>query len=370
MYKPAHALAAIFVVTMLMIGSVCFIPHVRADDTSSEKVPAPQISEFHNYNISESYNGQSQGNFDNEEWGISVHNGDMITRMTARNYSNTHGIYVDYSLNFNFYLGGKFYIAMFTMDQVVLIIGNDTLTIPLKNCERFELTYSPVVYVGNNPTFYCNATFINIRAHRDAPESAFDLTLINHFTGDWSQTSIKVEALLDFTDTDLGDYDAGVPFTAEVHYIMQLTDPASKAGPPDYNTIKPSKYTDSSLEYDLTYDNGSPYSLSKLDMDESYTVNNASGTRSAVGYSRIDSPNNAGGQMQYNPNSRVVTHGFPGLIYKDTLSMKSDPEVTVYHDRLNNGSGLMFIAVIGAIVAIAAVGAVFLFRRRKKRSTE
>jgi hypothetical protein len=196
--------------------------------------------------------------------------------------------------------------------------------------------------------------------------------LINHFIGDWYQTSIKVEALLDFTDANLGDYDVGTPFTAEVHYIMQLTDPASHAGPPDYNTIKPSRYTDSTLEYNLTNNNGSPYSLSKLDMNESYTVNNASGARSAVGYSRIDSPNNNNGQMQYNPNSRVVTHGFPDLIYKDTLTMKSDPEVTVYHDRVGSSllTTLMPIAAIGAIVAIAAVGAIFYFKRRRKKSAE
>jgi LPXTG-motif cell wall-anchored protein len=65
----------------------------------------------------------------------------------------------------------------------------------------------------------------------------------------------------------------------------------------------------------------------------------------------------------------VVTHGFPNLTYKDTLSMKSDPEITVYHDRVtaNAGTGnLIPMVAIGAIAAVAAIGAVVFMRKRKK----
>ena len=91
-----------------------------------------------------------------------------------------------------------------------------------------------------------------------------------------------------------------------------------------------------------------------------------------MGYSRIDSPSNSGGIVQYNHNSRVVTHGFPNLIYKGTLSMKSDPEITVYHDTVTNQSdaltSLMPIAVLGAIVAILAVVMVVFLKKRKQEA--
>jgi hypothetical protein len=372
MRNPAQTLIATFIVSLLIIGSLNLIPFTQAADLTPETVPAPQISDFHNFNKSESYNGQAQANYDNEEWGLTIAHGDMKTRITARNYSNSNGVFVDYGMNFNFYMGGKFYIAMFTIDQVVILIGNDTLIMPLKNCDGFELTYSPVVYDGTIPTMDCNITFKNIRAHPESPGSAFDLTLINHFRGDWNLTSIKVEALLDFTDTDLGHYAAGEPFTAEIHYIMQLTDPGMTGSPPDYNTIKPSRYTDTTLEYNMTQDNGSPYTLSKLDMQDSFTIYNESGAYSAMGYSRMDSPTSTpGSMMQYNQNSRVVTHGFPNLIYKDTLSMKSDPEIIVYHDRVTDQSNpetfWLPIGAVVAITAISAIGVVVFLKKRKKK---
>jgi predicted Abi (CAAX) family protease len=70
MNKPAPASFSIIVAALLILGSFCLIPLAQAADTTSEKVPAPQISEFHNYNKSETYNGQAQGNFDNEEWSM------------------------------------------------------------------------------------------------------------------------------------------------------------------------------------------------------------------------------------------------------------------------------------------------------------
>ncbi len=366
-------MTAILVASLLIIISLNTIPFARAADPTNENVPAPWITESHQYNKPEMNGNTVQGNYDNEAWGITITHGDMKTGIAARNYSNSNGVYVDYGMNFMFYIGGKFYIAMFTIDQVAIKIGNDTLITPLKNCDGFELTHSPVIYDGTIPTMECNITYKNIRAYSEAPDSAFDLTVLNHFRGDWNQTSIKVEALLDFSDTNLGQYNAGEPFTAEIHYIMQLTDPDLQLGPPDFNTIKPSRYTDTTLEYNMTLDNGSPYTLSKLDMQDSFTIYNETGAHSAMGYSRMDSPNDSSDSIvQYNHNSRVVTHGFPNLIYKDTLSMKSDPEITVYHDRVTDQSNPVTlwipIAAFGAVVAIAAIGTVVFLKRRKKKS--
>ena len=367
------SIATFLIVSIMIIGSLSLVPFAQADDPVPEKVPEPWISESHFYNKSDG--NSSTSNFNYEAWGITITHGDIKTGLSVRNYTNGNGVYVDYGQNIMFYLGGRFYIAMFTIDQVVIIINNNTLRIPLRNCADFELTYTPVKYDGTIPTMECNITYKKIRVYPSTPDSTFDLTILNHFRGDWNQTSIKVEALLDFSGMHLSQYSAGENFTAEIHYIMQLTDPNMKdAGPPDFNTIKPSKYTDTSLEYNMTRDDGSPYTLSKLEMNDNFTIYNASGAHPAVGYSRMDSPNSSGIDGQtYNHNSRVVTHGFPNLTYEDTQSMKSDPEITVYHDRVtaNAGTGnLIQMVAIGAIVAVAAIGAVVLIRKRKKNKQD
>jgi LPXTG-motif cell wall-anchored protein len=65
----------------------------------------------------------------------------------------------------------------------------------------------------------------------------------------------------------------------------------------------------------------------------------------------------------------VITHGFPNLTYKNTQSIKSDPEITVYHDRVGvtGNTNLALIAATGVIVAVAATGAVVFMRKRKKK---
>lgn len=369
MMRPSPVLATLVVGCLLMIGCVNLMPAAVADSTSSEKVPAPTISVTHVYNQTETYKGQAQSNFDNEAWGISIADGDLTTLISARNYSNSNSAFVDYNVYFNFYLDGKFYIAMFTIDQVLIKIANDSLVVPLKNCAGFDVSCSPVTYDDTIPTIECNVTYRDIRVFSDNPASAFDLTLLSHFRGDWNQSSIKVDALLDLRDTDLGQYAAGTSFTAEIHYIMQLTDPSIDLGPPDFNTIKPSRYTDTILEYNLTDDNGSPYSLSKLDMNDNFTIYNATGAHVATGSSRIDSPNETGTGMQYNHNARVVTHVFSNLTYKDTISIRSDPEIIVFHDRNGNASGLpIYVIPIAVVASVLVVTGAFLVMRKKRNS--
>ncbi len=363
-------IATFLIICVMIIGSLSLVPFAMADDSTPEKVPAPWATESHRYNYSDGDSNTSNYNY--EAWGITITHGDIKTGLTARNYTNGNGVNVDYGQNIMFYIGGKFYIAMFTIDQVVIMIGNDTLMVPLRNCAGFELTYSPVKYDGTIPTMECNITYKKIRVFSNAPDSTFDLTILNHFRGDWNQTSIKVEALLDFTDMNLGSYSAGENFTAEIHYIMQLTDPNMKdQGPPDFNTVKPSRYTNTSLEYNVNANTSSTYTLSKLEMNDNFTIYDGSGAHSAIGYSRMDSPNATGANGQtYNHNARVVTHGFPNLTYGETLSMKSDPEIIVYHDRIAETAGtgnLIPMVAIGAIVAVAAIGTVFFMRKRKNQ---
>ena len=358
------------IVSVMILGSLSLIPFAQADDPVPENVPAPLATESHRYDYSDGDSNTSNYNY--EAWAITISHGDIKIGLSARNYTNGHGTYVDYGQNIMFNLGSKFYIAMFTIDQVVIIIGNDTLLIPLRNCAGFALTYTPVKYDGTIPTMECNITYKDVLVSLGDPGSSFDLTILNHFRGDWNQTSIKVEALLDFSDMNIGTHSAGENFTVEIHYIMQLTDPNMKdAGPPDFNTVKPTRYTNTSLEYNMTRTDSTPYRLSKLEMNDGFTIFDGSGAHPAMGYSRMDSPNQTGANGQtYNHNSRVVTHGFPNLKYKDIQSMKSDPEITVYHDRVAETAGntnLIMVAAIGIIAVVAICSAVFVMKRKKNK---
>jgi hypothetical protein len=178
----------------------------------------------------------------------------------------------------------------------------------------------------------------------------------------WTQTDIKVEAKFDLSNTKLlnpetgTEFEAGTPFAIEIPYSMMLTLPNSHGEP-----ISPTGHTDTSLEYDLATSSGTPITVSKLTMNNNFTVNNQTGSYSSMGYS----------SMQYGPRS-LVTHGFPDLIYKDTVSVQSDPEITVFHDRISGASGsapsnmIMYVVVAGALIAAAAVGVLFVVRRRAK----
>jgi hypothetical protein len=104
--------------------------------------------------------------------------------------------------------------------------------------------------------------------------------------------------------------------------------------------------------------------MSKLNMSNAFSVFNRTGAYDSVGYSSmVDGP-----QTQ-------VKHGFPDLIYKDTLSIKSDPEITVYHNRVtanqvtgnNDPADFPLWIPMVAIGAIGVLGVTILMVRTRKK---
>ena len=253
------------------------------------------------------------------------------------------------------------YVAMFMLNEglgskdttLEIIIGNQTIYTPLNTSDDFKLTRSPVKYDGPIPTLDFNITFERIRVYQgNHADSTFDLTFLHHFRGDWNQTNIKVEALFDFSNASLyqsngTEFSSGEPFTAEIRYIMQLMGPRG--------LVIPTGRTNTTFEYNLTLDNGSPLTVSKLEMKDSFTIYNGTGAIASMGYSSM-----------MDRGLAFVTHGFPNMTYKDTKSMKSDPEVIVYHDRVTGNTIPILIAATGVIAAVAAIGAVVFIRKRRK----
>jgi len=375
MRSSAQKSAIIFtVVGLLIIGSMNFIPSSQAAESGSDIVPEPWVHETHEFNVQgDTDPAHGQGFWAKEKWSIEVKHGDVMTLIMARNITQDNNVTtdVDYTMNIHYKIGGTLYIAQFMIMQVAFVIGGTTIFAPLKTCDDLELTYSPIKYNGTVPTMYCNITFENIKTYSTAAKnSSFDLTLIHHIAGNWTDTDIKVEAQFDFSHTRFintsndSEFGAGEPFSAEMHYMMMLADPNtfSTSGP-----IMPSGHTNTTLEYNMTLDSGAPLVVSKMEMRDNFTVYNGSGAHASVGNSSMRI---FGGQAQ-------VVHGFPNLTYKDTQSMNSDPEITVYHDRITDSNqgqnpGQMtpqwgLIVAVGAIGAVAAVGAVVFMRKRKKK---
>jgi len=376
MRSPSLVSGKIFMIaSLLAVGTMNLVPFSQAQELESELVPEPWVHETHEYNVSGEVDGTPTDEFFvNEKWSIEVAHGDVMTLIMARNITQNGTASVDYTNNIHYSIGGKLYIAQFMIMELVFKIGGYGIHAPLGTCSGFELDYSPIRYDGTVPTFDCNITYEGIRVYSVGSfpvvsnVSTVDLTLLHHIRGDWNNTHIKIEALLDFAnarfynpDDSNNEFNAGEPFTAEVGYMMML------ANPEDFRTIGPvipSGYTNTTLEYNMTLDNGSPVTVSQLEMRDSFTIYNGSSARVSIGYS----------SMELHGGQAYVTHGFPNLTYMDTQSMKSDPEITVYHDlvtaddpNVNQTLKWGLIATIGVIGVAGAMGTVLFLRKRQAR---
>ncbi len=368
----------VFVAVILsIVGSLNLIAYGQAEDTEPEMVPEPWVHETHEYNVSGDVDGTpTDAFFVNERWSIDVSHGDVMTLIMARNITQDGVSSVDYTNNIHYSIGGKLYIAQFMIMELVFEIGGYGIHAPLSTCSDFELNYSPILYDGTVPTFDCNITYEGIQIYSagtlpaGSDVSTVDLTLVHHIRGDWNNTHIKIEALLDFTNTvffnpddDNNEFDAGEPFTAEIGYMMML------ANPEDFTTtgpVIPSGCTNTTLEYNMTLDDGTPMTVSELEMRDSFTIYNGSGARASEGYSSM---------MLYGGQAHVI-HGFPNLTYDDTLSMRSDPEITIYHDRVtetdypfNSPTDKPLWILIPVVGGIAAVGTAIFLKKRKTRGS-
>lgn len=362
---------------LLVLWALNSISSVQAEESETGPVPEPWVHETHVYNVSGDIDGKPTNEFFvNERWSIEVRHGDVMTLIMARNITQNNIASVDYTNNIHYSIGGKLYIAQFMMIGLTLKVGSYDVTAPLSTCSDFELEYSPLVYDGTVPTFDCNITYKDIRLYfgASAPAgsvgSTVDLTLVHHIRGDWTNTRIKVEALLEFQNTVLfnpndgnNEFGIGASFTAELSYGMMLANPedARISGP-----VVPTSCTNSTLEYNMTLDSGAPLTMSKLEMKDSFTTYNSTGSQTSIGYS----------SMVIHGAQASVTHGFPNMTYGETQSMKSDPEISVYHDRVtaNDNPGNPnqtpkwgLIAVVGVAGAAAVIGAVLFLRKRKNR---
>ena len=360
----------------------------KADQSTDDEVPAPWIREDHEFNVSHVGGGELGGYYTHEGWGIQISHGGSRMAIQVRTINNgpqpSNDKFVDYSNYINYNIGGREYSAQFLIyDMLSFDIGGIGVSTMLSYCSDFVLNRTPIVYEGDVPTFYCNITFYGIHLYAATPRpagsegSTFDLTLAHHIRGDSNNTQMKIEALLNLSNTKFFDpvngseCPAGTHFTAAINYRIYVSESLDNQSG---GFLRPTSRTDKTLMFDLPQNNGAPLAVSRLDMRDNFTMHNATGDYASVGSSFMGESND-----MFTP----VTHSFPNLTYKDTQWMRSDPMVTVYHDRVteeNNqnpwaigglaAADLSLIVAICAIIAIGAIGAVFFLKKRRQKTPD
>lgn len=346
-------LSSVLLVMMLLMGGMA-VPGAIGDEAAGEMVPEPQLLEWHNFNETK------YGGFVNEEWALDINNGGTLIKLAARNMTQGQSYATDYQFNIHYVIGGTTYIAQLLMMEMGLIVDGHHMTVGLITSDDLQLSYTPIVYEGNTPTLWCNISFNNIRVyHEDHPESTIDLTLSHHIVADWNRTIIKVEAgfdlsrlvLFDGQDSDI-EIEDGTEFAVEMQYRMGVHKANSDDG-----FLSPSSFSNTTLEYNLTTDSGAPLTISSMNMKNDFAISNETSSYAATAYSylRFD-------------NGPLSIHGFPGLIYNDTMSLKSDPEITVYHDRESGeeGQSMSMTMIVGGAIIAAAVVLVALIAKKKE----
>jgi len=387
-WKSIRSLIPTFIiVAALIVGSSSLIPLANADVSAPEKVPAPWILENHEFNVSHIGGGELGGYYQHEGWGIQIMHGGSRTAIEVRNINNgpqpSNDTGVDYSNYLEYGVGGRRFGAQFLIvDLKFEVGGGNYISTTLSSCSDFILNRTPVKYDGAVPTFDCNISLYDIHVYSQPPypagsgSSTFDLTLIHHIRGDWNNTQIKLEALLNFSNTrffsptNSTEYPAGTKFTAEIDYRIYVSENINNQ---TTGFMMPTNRTDKALMFDLPQNNGTPLTVSRLDMRDNFTIHNATGDNASVGSSFMGVSNNV-----FTP----VIHKFQNLTYRDTQWIRSDPKMTVYHDRVteeNNqnpwatglgGANLVQIVAVCAAIAIGAIGAVLFLKRRRKKASE
>jgi hypothetical protein len=127
-------------------------------------------------------------------------------------------------------------------------------------------------------------------------------------------------------------------------------------------SIMPTGSTDTTLEYNITRENGAPISVAKMNMKNNFTVYNASGSTDLVGYSNMTDRDQSGATVAY----ETVTQAFPGLYYGNVRSIKSDPEIQVTYDRISVSMNPVYIILIVVVIGVAATVVVVVFIRKRK----
>lgn len=370
----------------LFVGSSGLVSLANADESTAAKVPAPWIRENHDFNVSHVGGGEPGGYYTHEGWGVQISHGGSTTGLEVRRLNNgpnpTGDTFIDYANYVNYNVSGRHYSAQFYIMELKFEVEQTAIGTMLSTCSDFVLNRTPVVYDGAVPTFYCNITFYGIHVYSGTPspagseDSTFDLTLIHYIRGDWNNTQIKLEGLMDFSNTRLfspvsgTECPAGTPFTAGIDYRIYVTEIINQqAG----TFLKPTGRTDKTLTFDMNQTSGTPLVVSRLDMRDNFTKHNETGDDASVGYSFMGESND-----MFTP----VSHRFPNLTYKDTQWMKSDPKLTVYHDMVteeNNknpwaagglgAANMAQIISICAIIAACAIGTVLFLRWRRKKAS-
>ena len=119
-------------------------------ESGGEQIPTPILNESHTYNLPPDNNSEIV----HEEWGVWMQVGNVGYGISVRNTTqqNSPGPKVEYQQTADYQIGNILYIAMISIDQVVLPHREPSDHYEFHHLsEFFNLTSSPIQYNGTIP---------------------------------------------------------------------------------------------------------------------------------------------------------------------------------------------------------------------------
>lgn len=341
-----------FLILTLLLG----IPASAQDNP----VPAPRIDFSHRYNEYVEYTCPF---IHNEIWDLAVSHGDCEIGMFADNVTelcHDNLTYVRYQQNIRYLIKGTRYLLQFTVATMKVNCSGETIELFLTNCSSFDAALGNITYVGDIPVFDFNLTFHEIAIETYGNGKSNLTFILRHIIyPDWNKTDIKIQAFFNLSNFRLilpsthSEAAPGATFAIIIEYSMELLDATD---PTAHHGVMPSHYNDTSISYDLPTDTGTNLTVSKLEMGSTFYEWNGSHFLERATNSSLE---NAGG------STFLARHIFPNLVYKTTILIYSDPQLTVFHDPYSLSQGL--IPSFTFLLILTSIATTILLSRKSPR---
>ncbi len=242
---------------------------------------------------------------------------------------------------------------------------NTIIPINFWNATSFDNATTDITYVGGVATFNNTFTFhdINLTTYGNGLSNV-TISFIQQFAIDWTQVTVKMATIVDFTNTRLfnattqSELGAGAQFSLNLVYTVGLTNMTASNLVGHPVTLAPTDVTATGVYF--VGDSGTSYAYNITDMTFGDAYTEYQGTTPVPSLA-------AATHFQPVPASSAVLcfQSFPDLIYKTTTSIVSDPTSNTYFPDGSKDEWVIYVT-IGAIVAGGVVVVVLVVRKRKQ----
>jgi hypothetical protein len=251
---------------------------------------------------------------------------------------------------------------------VYINCSSGVIPMSLVNCSSISVTNSDITYMGSVPTFTCNFTFHDVTLPTYGHgTSTVTLTFSTHFIANWTTMTVKTSVHADLTKMKLyapngTELPLNTNFSLNLKYIVALNNATTANA-----YIPPTNITRTSIHFGASGTGGTQISIADMTLGENYTEVQGSAeiaNRMADTYFALGSDIMCSGYQR-----------FTNLTYGVTTAVRSDPTISVNHNPVPLGwlppsawflSGVLVVAIVGAVAAVAVAAAVIVVKRRRR----